>query len=96
MAINLERFKVSGKVQRVFFRKYLQAEAERLGVTGWCANTADGESVEGEIEATPEILATMKNWLTKIGSPKSQISKSQFSVISKSEVRKFKLFEIRK
>ena len=34
-------FEVFGKVQGVFFRKYTKAQAQALGVTGWCRNTAE-------------------------------------------------------
>ena len=34
-------FEVFGKVQGVFFRKYTKQQAQALGVTGWCRNTAE-------------------------------------------------------
>jgi acylphosphatase len=46
---------VSGSVQGVFFRSSLQDEAERLGVSGWVRNAADG-SVEAQIQGSPEAV----------------------------------------
>ena len=90
------QFQVNGKVQGVFFRKYTQAEAQKLGVTGWCENTLDGEGVRGEIEGEEGAISKMQSWLTKKGSPKSKILKTEFKKIEKSEKRKFAGFEIRK
>ena len=84
-------FEVFGKVQGVFFRKYTKEEADRLGLSGWCANTASG-TVRGEVSGTIEAVAQMKQWLTTKGSPKSKIEKTEFGP----SVGKFKKFEIRK
>ena len=40
---------VAGRVQGVWFRESCRREAERLGVTGWVRNRADG-SVEIEAQ----------------------------------------------
>ncbi len=55
---------------QVFFRKHTQAEAQRLGLHGWCENTARG-TVQGELEGPPEEVRQMKTWLRTTGSPKS-------------------------
>jgi acylphosphatase len=36
------RIRVAGRVQRVGFRAWTQAEARRLGLRGWVRNEADG------------------------------------------------------
>jgi len=53
---------IHGRVQGVGFRYYTQAEAQRLGITGWVRNCADG-SVETCICGTDEQLASMQDWL---------------------------------
>lgn len=54
------RVAVSGSVQGVFFRSSTQDEADRLGLTGWVRNLADGRveaEFQGEPEAVEEVLA---------------------------------------
>ncbi|EFJ43159.1 hypothetical protein VOLCADRAFT_66220 [Volvox carteri f. nagariensis] len=72
------KFEIFGKVQRVFFRKYTQQEAQRLGLHGWCENTPSG-TVHGELEGPADKVREMKRWLEKTGSPKSRIEKAVFS-----------------
>jgi len=47
------RITVAGRVQGVGFRWFTQAEAERLGLSGWVRNRRDG-SVEAEVVGPPE------------------------------------------
>ena len=42
MSLVCRRFFISGKVQGVFFRAGTVREAERLSITGWARNLADG------------------------------------------------------
>lgn len=49
---------ISGRVQGVGFRYWTRREAERLGVSGWVRNRADG-SVEAEIEGDPAGVEAM-------------------------------------
>jgi acylphosphatase len=56
-----ERYKINvrGRVQGVFFRKYTQATAIRLGIKGWVRNEPDGSvsiDAEGEAAAIKEFL----------------------------------------
>lgn len=53
---------VSGRVQGVFFRASAQAEADRLGVTGWARNRSDGRV---EVLACGEraALERFREWL---------------------------------
>ena len=51
-------FTVRGKVQKVFFRKCTQAEASRLGITGWVMNTRDG-TVVGMAQGPPDQMAAL-------------------------------------
>ncbi|HET7306218.1 MAG TPA: acylphosphatase [Gammaproteobacteria bacterium] len=58
------RFTVSGRVQGVFFRASTRAEAERLGITGYAVNLANG-CVEvlacGEAQALDELAAWLRH-----------------------------------
>ena len=75
-------FEVHGKVQGVFFRKHTQAEAQRLALRGWCENTKQG-TVRGEAHGPPDALKTFQHWLRHTGSPKSKITKADFSTTQK-------------
>jgi acylphosphatase len=48
-------FRVTGRVQGVFFRVFTRGTAEGLGLTGWVLNASDG-SVEGEAFGESEVL----------------------------------------
>jgi acylphosphatase len=50
-----KRFVVSGRVQGVGFRYFVQAAAARENVTGWVRNTPDGR-VEAVAEAAPDAM----------------------------------------
>lgn len=56
--------RVSGRVQGVGFRAWTQRQAERLGVSGWVRNTAEGK-VEavlcGEEAAVEAMLAALRD-----------------------------------
>ena len=52
---------VSGKVQGVFFRQALRAEAEKGGVAGWVRNLDDGR-VEAVAEGPAEAVDSLAEW----------------------------------
>ncbi|MCC6386898.1 MAG: acylphosphatase [Dehalococcoidia bacterium] len=45
-AVETRRYVVSGRVQGVGFRDFVQARARALGLTGYVRNLPDGRSVE--------------------------------------------------
>jgi acylphosphatase len=49
------RIVVSGQVQGVFFRDTTRDVAERLNLTGWVCNRADGR-VEAEFQGVPDAV----------------------------------------
>lgn len=53
---------VSGRVQGVYYRESTRQEAQRLGITGWVRNLADGR-VECHLEGSSEALARLELWL---------------------------------
>jgi len=71
-------YQVYGKVQEVFFRKYTKSKAESLGLVGWVKNTNEG-TVAGTIQGLEEKVKNMRKWLQTEGSPKSKISKCEFT-----------------
>ena len=57
------RFLISGHVQGVGFRWFVQDTALRAGLTGWVRNLPDGRVealVEGESDTVAELQATLR------------------------------------
>ncbi|MCO5279836.1 MAG: acylphosphatase [Chitinophagales bacterium] len=81
---------VEGKVQGVWFRKFIQEQATKLEVKGWVKNLPSG-SVYIEAESDEN---TMKQFveLCKQGSPLSQVEEV---LITQAEVVNYTSFEIR-
>lgn len=52
---------VSGKVQGVFFRQALRAEAEKSGAAGWVRNLDDGR-VEAVVEGPAAAVGAVAEW----------------------------------
>ena len=52
---------VSGKVQGVFFRQALRAEAARAGAAGWVRNLDDGR-VEAVVEGPAAAVDAVAKW----------------------------------
>ncbi|NXP08081.1 ACYP1 protein, partial [Thinocorus orbignyianus] len=88
-------YEVSGKVQGVFFRRYTQGEAKRLGLVGWVQNTSHG-TVRGQIQGPPDRVRELQEWLRKTGSPQSRISRADFSNEKEIAVLEHKEFQILK
>jgi acylphosphatase len=64
---------VHGRVQGVGFRYAAQAEAERLGITGWVRNRRDG-TVEADLNGSDSAIADMLAWLAS-GPPGARVTK---------------------
>jgi acylphosphatase len=90
------KFIVTGRVQGVFFRKFTKQKADELSISGWCRNSSDGLSVEGEVEGLELPVKTMLRWLQEEGSPHSSIDKWDMELLDSSGIRRFTCFEIRK
>jgi acylphosphatase len=56
------RFRITGKVQGVFFRQSTRSEAARLALTGYARNLPDG-SVEVEAHGTAAAVEGLHRWL---------------------------------
>jgi acylphosphatase len=55
-------YRVSGKVQGVYFRHSTRAEAKRLNLRGTVRNLSDG-SVEVLVRGAPDAVETLRRWL---------------------------------
>jgi len=62
---------VSGRVQGVWYRGSMAAEAERFGVDGWVRNLADGR-VEAVVEGVPEAVDAVVDWCRR-GPPAARV-----------------------
>ena len=54
----VKHLRISGRVQGVGFRFYMERKARELGVTGWVRNRFDG-TVEATVQGTPEAVEAM-------------------------------------
>ncbi|XP_003206644.1 acylphosphatase-1 [Meleagris gallopavo] len=88
-------YEVSGRVQGVFFRKYTQSEAKRLGLVGWVQNTSHG-TVQGQAQGPAARVRELQEWLRKIGSPQSRISRAEFTNEKEIAALEHTDFQIRK
>jgi acylphosphatase len=64
-------YRVSGRVQGVFFRAGTRDEALRLGLTGWVRNSRDG-AVEVLACGADDALAALERWLWQ-GPPSARV-----------------------
>ena len=64
---------IHGRVQGVFFRETTRQEAQKLGLTGWVRNMADG-TVETEFQGEEEAVKQLLEWLPQ-GSSMSQVTR---------------------
>ncbi|HTV97897.1 MAG TPA: acylphosphatase [Steroidobacteraceae bacterium] len=56
------RFRITGKVQGVYFRHSARIEAQRLGLRGYARNLCDG-SVEVAAQGAPAAVEQLHAWL---------------------------------
>lgn len=85
------RFRVVGRVQGVGFRHFTAQTAFRLGVTGWCRNTADG-AVEGEANGMTSALTAFLA-LLESGPPAARVDQL---VAVDADTSAFEGFEVRR
>jgi acylphosphatase len=66
------RLLITGRVQGVGFRFYMQRKARELGLTGWVRNCRDG-SVEAVIQGDSGAVETMIAWARR-GPPSAVVA----------------------
>lgn len=71
MSKECRHYKVTGKVQGVFYRRATQQEALKLGLTGRVFNVGDG-SVEVVACGEADLLDQLEEWLWQ-GPPRAQV-----------------------
>ena len=69
---------IDGRVQGVGFRESMRRQAERLGITGWVRNCAEG-SVEAVISGDESAISAMLAWC-HAGPPLARVDKVAHSV----------------
>jgi acylphosphatase len=87
------RLRIKGRVQGVGYRYALRQEAERLGITGWVRNRADGSVealVHGEAQAVEAVIA----W-ARMGPPAAQVRDIAISPAEAEEDRAHAGFDLR-
>ncbi|CDR94688.1 acylphosphatase, putative [Babesia bigemina] len=88
------KFRVSGRVQGVFFRKFTKEAADRLGIKGFVRNEADG-TVSGEGQShSLSSMDDFRHFLEKVGSPNSEILSCDFKMTEKSGDLEYNSFDI--
>lgn len=68
------RVRIHGQVQGVFFRARAQAEAERLGVSGFARNEPDG-TVTVECEGPAAAVERLRVWC-ETGPPRARVERT--------------------
>ena len=71
------RLVIEGVVQGVGFRYAFQAQAVRLGLSGWVRNRRDG-TVEAVVSGTPEAVEAMTAW-AHAGPPSARVKRVEVS-----------------
>ncbi len=67
----IRRFRITGKVQGVYFRHSTRLEAERLTLRGYARNLPDG-SVEVVVHGRGEAVEGLRQWLHR-GPPMARV-----------------------
>jgi acylphosphatase len=78
---------IHGRVQGVGYRAYMRMEADRLSVTGWVRNRADG-TVEAMIHGSPEDVSKLLEWARR-GPPAARVTSIEVTEASGDEYERF-------
>jgi acylphosphatase len=87
------RIRCLGRVQGVFFRKYTQDRANKLGLVGFVKNEPDGSVVifaYGEQKKVNDFIEWCKE-----GSPEARVDNVIVEELPDTELKGFEVFEVR-
>jgi acylphosphatase len=87
--LETRRYVVTGRVQGVGFRWFVEREAAQVGVTGWVRNCGDG-SVEVMATGTREQLKSLRAKLQQ-GPRAARVDQVQESVAPFQEAQSFRI-----
>jgi acylphosphatase len=88
MSTQTLRLVIHGRVQGVWFRESMKQQAERLGITGWVMNRADG-CVEAMIQGNEGAMTAMLAWahsgppLAKVTQVDQTVAEGEFTGFEK-------------
>lgn len=68
----IRHYVITGRVQGVGFRFYMQRKARELGVTGWVRNRRDG-AVEAVVQGEADAVEAMTAWARR-GPPSAAVA----------------------
>ena len=77
-------FRVTGRVQGVYFRKNATARANELRLRGWITNEPDGAVVGTAAGAAPQ-LAELQAWLRR-GPPRARVAGLEWAAATPADV----------
>ena len=78
------RFLVFGKVQGVYYRKFVSQKLQRMGIRGYVRNLPDG-SVEVVVRATEDELEAIRRVLEE-GSPLSRVERIEMEPLEEDDL----------
>ena len=87
------KFIVKGRVQRVYYRKYVSQALAKAGYVGFVKNLSDG-TVEVTLKTEPNQNISEVLKILNEGSPKSEVTGVEMSMCSE-EVKFSNSFEVR-
>jgi len=87
------KFLISGKVQKVYYRKYVSQALDKAGYIGYIKNLIDG-SVEVAFKNEPNMDISKILSILQEGSPKSEVKTVEMGAC-KDEIKFNNRFEVR-
>jgi acylphosphatase len=84
-----QHLRIAGLVQGVGYRYALQREAQRLGLTGWVRNRADG-SVESVAQGSRQALDELAAWARR-GPPAARVKEVTTTSVAEQDLKRFEI-----